>query len=121
MFQKNYKEKVSMKPTSLEDIEISLATIKTNIANTSYSYQADIQEQKILNGDIISGPPVIPPRNENRLKKLKKGKVKSQEEDLENKGEDYLGRIASEKRQRDLELIEEFHKKQQQDFNQKQI
>lgn len=63
-----------------------------------------------MDGDKVEGAHIYPPRNESKLKSLKPG---NSSEDEENRGapiDDFVNKVAD-KRKKDLEMIEEFHKR----------
>lgn len=103
-------------------MEASLATIKTNLANSSYSQTgADQQEQKALVGTITDGPPTKTVRKEADPKKRKKRlDVLQKEEEDDDKVFDFVRRFADEKHKKDNQTLESYHKKVRQDFDEKQ-
>ena len=55
-----------------------MITIKTNLANSSLSQGADIQEQKALVGTIVNGPPIKMLKKDDKKSKHKKKSSKDE-------------------------------------------
>jgi hypothetical protein len=108
--QNNYKKNLVEGPRvpgdlqPLDDPEGALNSIKTNIANSSYSLAADFQEQKALISALLEA----------------EQKKKEEEKNEEDKALQYVKQFIDEKKKKEQEAIDEYRNKIQKDFDVKQ-
>lgn len=89
---------------AIEDPETALKSIKSNIANSSYSLAADFQEQKTLISALMEA----------------EEKKKEEEKQEDDKALAYVKKFIEEKKKKEQTAVDEYRTKIQKDFDQKQ-